>query len=1452
MPPKETVEIAMEPKKNQVKEARNYHKIMQKLKDYKGTMNDISKIIPQKRRKQTQFEEEKITKKEASINSIQKEEIDKHIEQFLEKKIKRIVSETIKKELELSSISPLLETPKKEENKNFNPGSAKSPYTFLTTPFESPGENTFIKSAVVGTIKPLQENYTLSLNDTKTISAIVMSYKKKISPLDKNWREWYKEIDSMINENGWNNRLIDLNTTPWTQEEQDQESKEDAQQRWIISRVIEASTRAHKDKLENIPKRNPHLMMKRLATHFVKQVDAEIRKWEICLRQMTQKTLCCNVERFGQQVIRVVNKLKDLGKEPPLNEVIRTYLDGLDYRFLNKKYDIDKNMTQNPHLYSSLLELMDEVEEYANNNHNLGSFVPKLTKKEVQVQAFLMNTNPVTHHGVTNNDVAYPYIGDKPITSQGKRLNFDKVWCPKCSSYGHSQICDKCPKSSEPRVPADNYRDKDGKKVPGPGKNADGSKIKKNKKAGGRPLQRAHNKPNQTALSAMINNMDSLHVNAWKASIVNIKDDDLASSDIEEGIKVHSRIGTVHFPNIKTYNNLVDATGTDNNELEIDLDIIADTGASATIGPSDKKYRHLFTKANKLNKLLVCEGIGGQQPISHTANLIGYDGVSSIPVYLIPGTKFVLVSISQVSRLLNASSFFDEEEFFMWDKCGLISHGLCQGDGLYHVQKIIKPKLYDTYRNKIINSLPPAPDVGSRITVDPDVNVSAVIVNKEATPDMYVNNFILEDLEYLHKKYNHRSYDVLRKQFNLPPATLDSPNPVCQACCEAQMKKPKQQQEKAEGTSRAWQNFSMDITRKFPSDKRGNQRAILVVDEYSDKWVPLFMRRKSDSYQKLEIFIKKINNRMAPYKISQASTDCDTVLTSKAMYAMFDRYGIELLFAPSHTQNKNPAENPWDRLQKATRASMFTCNAPQSLWSYAMNNAAVVHNYVENPVSGKKPIEIERGIKSSFKIEGVFGNKCLAREYNKGKLEKVAGEYANLGYDPRCRASIVRSITGKKAIARDRYVQVVKHMPDEFPWTNPAIPKPSTYASIHYDSDTSEESSIKDSIKEIDLKEIEQSEANSVVHDSSLTKAFIEEDPDADFDYDDDPPQCWALDEERKLANKLDQGFPLTLRRSLRSRPPSQKLIESVQAMLATKVKPIEHKNEFYDLFDPAKDTMWKDPTSYEEMEQHEMREFYLKAMMIERDAWVKRKVVKLVKKEDVPEECEILNAKSIWKTKTTTPGMRIEKFKYRLCVDGSVIKTELEFTYEPCVTVDSVRIFFDLIVRFILNVAATDISTFYLNSELRKGERYFMKIPKGWEEEKYYNGEWVYEILCAIYGLPTASQTAGQDLKKFLLSLEFSQTVHDPNVYFRWKTTAKLLSLILVLIHSDDLLWGYSNKKDFEEMLSKFKKKYEIQRRDNPPVMLIRSQLLCTIYAESSTKTFCNAETSSLLHVKN
>ena len=47
----------------------------------------------------------------------------------------------------------------------------------------------------------------------------------------------------------------------------------------------------------------------------------------------------------------------------------------------------------------------------------------------------------------------------------------------------------------------------------------------------------------------------------------------------------------------------------------------------------------------------------------------------------------------------------------------------------------------------------------------------------------------------IYSTYNHRAFSVLRKQYNLPPTTLEDPDPFCPACHQAEMVKPKQQKD---------------------------------------------------------------------------------------------------------------------------------------------------------------------------------------------------------------------------------------------------------------------------------------------------------------------------------------------------------------------------------------------------------------------------------------------------------------------------------------------------------------------------------------------------------------------------------------------------------------------------------------------------------------------------------
>ena len=212
----------------------------------------------------------------------------------------------------------------------------------------------------------------------------------------------------------------------------------------------------------------------------------------------------------------------------------------------------------------------------------------------------------------------------------------------------------------------------------------------------------------------------------------------------------------------------------------------------------------------------------------------------SIPGLLLPGSKFILLSLSQLTKFYRAASYFDDKQAIIWSGTGPIASASVV-NGLY-LQDIhcrftsIQPVLALVVRSM---GLPPhAPHRNSHVS---------------PTTLLHAFQFSLETLR--HMASNHTAYSTLRKLHNFPPADADNPDPICTACLESQHKRDPIPQEKREGPSRPYQDLTLDMSRKYPADRRGNQREVLVADRRTGMWHPLFMPRKSDALLRVQQFI---------------------------------------------------------------------------------------------------------------------------------------------------------------------------------------------------------------------------------------------------------------------------------------------------------------------------------------------------------------------------------------------------------------------------------------------------------------------------------------------------------------------------------------------------------------------------------------------------------------------
>ena len=424
----------------------------------------------------------------------------------------------------------------------------------------------------------------------------------------------------------------------------------------------------------------------------------------------------------------------------------------------------------------------------------------------------------------------------------------------------------------------------------------------------------------------------------------------------------------------------------------------------------------------------------------------------------------------------------------------------------------------------------------------------------------------------------------------------------------------------------------------------------------------------------------------------------------------------------------------------------------------------------------------------------------------------VAVEAIYLGMDNHCNAAIVRPINGRLAYQQDRYSKVTRHEHAIFPYCYPNVARPHEPVTHIYPSDTDEE---------------EPAAAAA----PALTNPLLAHSPDAAFDnlvdYD-------ALVNAPQPDLEQDSGLPQAVRRSLREQTLSDQALRNIATLVSNMTdKPVYHfdtlsaqydvlppDNPFAYLFDPSRDKMWDDPTTFNQMMRHPMKEFYLEAMLKERSAWTSNQVYDIILKSDIPiddqtgKRFKIMRNTPVWKTKQH-PDQTIEKFKYRLCVNGMHQDKSPELCYESMVSLPSIRLFFDMVVRFGLTFMATDASEFYLHMDIRPDEQYYMEIPEGWSTHD--RNLFCAALNKAVYGIPSASQTAGHALTSKLSSMGYTPCVHDSKLYVKWLDNDHA---IFCVVHADDALWGTNNmtalKADLDQLDAEF---CPLTRRENPDI---------------------------------
>jgi hypothetical protein len=187
------------------------------------------------------------------------------------------------------------------------------------------------------------------------------------------------------------------------------------------------------------------------------------------------------------------------------------------------------------------------------------------------------------------------------------------------------------------------------------------------------------------------------------------------------------------------------------------------------------------------------------------------------------------------------------------------------------------------------------------------------------------------------------------------------------------------------------------------------------------------------------------------------------------------------------------------------------------------------------------------------------------------------------------------------------------------------------------------------------------------------------------------------------------------------------------------------------------------------------------------------------------PKKKFVVSSKWIYKTKHAGDGS-IEKYKARFVAQGFYHKEGVDYeeTFAPIARYTSIRTILSLVAMMKWKVHQMHVKTAFLNGEIK--EEVYVEQPLGF---KTHDRETHVCILKKdLYGLKQAPRAWYGRIDNFLMSLGFTKSSADPNLYLKVEDGEP----VILLLYADDLFLIGAEKLIIEckrKLVAEFEKKY-------------------------------------------
>jgi len=226
------------------------------------------------------------------------------------------------------------------------------------------------------------------------------------------------------------------------------------------------------------------------------------------------------------------------------------------------------------------------------------------------------------------------------------------------------------------------------------------------------------------------------------------------------------------------------------------------------------------------------------------------------------------------------------------------------------------------------------------------------------------------------------------------------------------------------------------------------------------------------------------------------------------------------------------------------------------------------------------------------------------------------------------------------------------------------------------------------------------------------------------------------------------------------------------------------------------------DPFSYAEAMESPQRDHWKRAMEQESSSIMLNNTFSALTSREA-RQLQVKPTGSKWGYKTKHNPDGSTRYKARLVIKGYE-QTDFGETYAPVGKLTTFRYLISLIGTYWWNMDYLDVVTAFLNPAIDDDDIY-MTLPEGWPVG-FNAPKIIVRLRKALYGLKQAPRLWHDDINAFLLSLWFTKSSADPNLYLPSDG-------ILILLYVDDIsmLYPEAATKAAIEVKAKLSEKYKI-----------------------------------------